>query len=358
MKIITRYLYREFFTFFTVSLITFLVLYTVIEFFGKIDNFLEAGVSLRVAFTYFLYQIPLVVQQMIPISVLISILLTFGLMNKYNELLALKCSGLDSFRLSLPLIGISVVIAAGSFFLSESIVPITSPKANEIWNVQVERRNPKGAYKLSHIWYRGNGSIYQIRTFDSRKNIIEGLTIFLFDEDFTLSKRIDASRATWTEGRWKLTDGLIQTFEADGSHKSVTFTDYTIQLPESPENFRHSMKAPEEMSFWELRNYTGKIRREGYDSARGEVDLNIKIAFPFISIVLTVVGIPLALRRRRGGIPLNITIGIGISLLFLLIFGLSRSLAISGVLPPILGAWMANLLFLFLGIYLMLAEQN
>lgn len=358
MKIITRYLYREFFTFFTVSLITFLVLYTVIEFFGKIDNFLEAGVSLRVAFTYFLYQIPLVVQQMIPISVLISILLTFGLMNKHNELLALKCSGLNSFSLSLPLIGISVVIAAGSFFLSESIVPITSPKANEIWNVQVERRSPKGAYKLSHIWYRGNGSIYQIRTFDSRKNIIEGLTIFLFDEDFTLSKRIDAARATWTDGRWELTDGLIQTFEADGSRKSVTFTDYTIQLPESPENFRHSMKAPEEMSFWELRNYTGKIRREGYDSARGEVDLNIKIAFPFISIVLTVVGIPLALRRRRGGIPLNITIGIGISLLYLLIFGLSRSLAISGVLPPILGAWMANLLFLFLGIYLVLAEQN
>ncbi len=358
MKIITRYLYREFFVFFAVSLVIFLMLYTVMDFFGKIDNFLQAGVSLRVAFSYFLYQIPLVIQQIIPISVLISILLTFGLMNKHNELLALKCSGLNSFNLSSPLIGISVVIAAGSFFLSESIVPITSPKANEIWNVQVEKRDPKGTYKLSHIWYRGDGLIYQIRAFDSRENIIEGLTIFFFDDEFTLTKRIDAARATWAEGWWELTDGLIQTFEADGSRKSATFEHHTIQLAETPENFRHSMKAPEEMSFWELKNYTRKIRREGYDSARGEVDLNIKIAFPFISIVLTIVGIPIALRRRRGGIPLNITIGIGITLLYLLVFGLSRSLAISGVLPPILGAWMGNLLFLLLGIYLMLAEQN
>jgi len=358
MKIITRYFHKEFFTFFFISLITSSVLYFVIDFFGKIDNFFESNVPLGIALSYFFYQIPLVVQQMIPISVLISIMLMFGLMNKHNEILALRGSGLSLFNLSYPLIGLSILIGVGSFFLSESIVPITSPKANRIWDIQVQKRHSKGAYKLSHIWYRGDGSIYQIRTFDSRKNIIEGLTIFFFDKDFTLIKRIDADKATWNEDRWNLTDGLIQTMEADGSRKSVRFKHRSINLPESPENFKHTMKAPEEMSFWELKNYTRKIRKEGYDSTRGEVDLNIKIAFPFISLVLTLVGIPLALRKKKGGIPLNITIGIGISFLYLLTFGLSRSLAISGVLPPILGAWMANLLFLFLGIYLMLAEQS
>ena len=358
MKIITKYLYKEFFTFFFISLSTFLMIYMVVEFFGKIDNFLEANVPMNVAFSYFIYQIPLSIQQLIPVSVLISVMLMLGIMNKHNEILAMKNCGLSLFNLSYPIIAISILIGIGSFFLSESIVPITSSMANNIWNIQVERRTPKGAYKLSQLWYRGKGSIYQIRTYDSRKNIIEGFSIFFFDKGFALTKRIDARKATWINDRWYLNDGLIQEIGPDGSWKSIAFTKHTIQLPEGPQNFETTMKAPEEMGFWELRRYAKKISEEGYDSTRSQVDLHIKIAFPFISPVLTLVGIPLALRRKRGGIALSITFGIGISFLYLLTFGLSRSLAISGVLPPILGAWIANLLFSLFGVYLMLLEES
>lgn len=358
MKIITKYIYKEFFTFFFISLITFLIIYLVIEFFGKIDKFLEAQVPLNVAISYFIYQVPFVLHQMIPIAVLISVMLMLGIMNKHNEILALKNSGQSLFNLAYPLIAISIFIGIGSFFLSESFVPITSSRANHIWNVQVEKRNPQGAYKLSHLWYRGKDSIYQIRTYDSTKKIIEGLSIFFFDRNFKLRKRIDAKKATWIKGGWWLTDGLIQTIEPDGSRKSIRFKSQTIQLPETPENFERTMKSLEEMSFWELRDYTKKIREEGYDSTRSQVELNAKMAFPFISLVLMLVGIPLAFRRKKGGIPLSITIAIGISFVYLLAFGLSRSLALSGALPPILGAWLANLLFLLLGIYLMLSAES
>ena len=358
MKIITRYFYREFFTFFLLSLITFLITYLVIEFFGKIDNFLGTQVPLNVVLSYFIYQIPFVIQQMIPLAVLISAMLMLGIMNKHNEILALKNSGQSLFNLAYPLITISILIGIGSFFLSESFVPITNSRANHIWNVEVKKRRPRGAYKLSHLWYRGKDSIYQIRTYDSRKKTIEGLTIFFFDRDFRLRKRIDAKRATWIKGRWYLTDGLSQTIEADGSRKLIRFKSHTVQLPETPENFERTMKSPEEMSFWELRHYTRKIREEGYDSTRSEVELNTKMAFPFISLVLVLVGIPLAFRKKRGGIPLSITIAIGVSFLYLLTFGLSRSLALSGALPPILGAWLANLLFSLFGICLMLSVES
>jgi lipopolysaccharide export system permease protein len=358
MKIITRYLYREFLTFFFICLVTFLIICLVIDFFGNIDAFLQAGVPTSVAFSYFIYQIPFFVQQIIPFSVLISVMLMLGIMSKHNEILALKDSGFSIFNLSYPLITLSILIGIGSFFLSESIVPITSSMANNIWNIQVEKKDTKGAYKLSHLWYRGKGSIFQIRAYDSRKNKIEGLSIFFFDRDFKLIKRIDARKAKWINGRWYLNDGLIQIIQADGSRTSTRFSNHTIKLPETPKNFEKSMKAPEEMSFWELRNYTRKIREEGYDSTRSQVDLNIKIAFPFISLVLALVGVPLALRKKKGGISFAIAIGIGISFLYLLTFGLSRSLALSGALPPILGAWLANLLFLLFGIYLMLTEES
>jgi len=358
MKIISRYLYKEFFIFFFISLITFLIIYLVIEFFGKIDNFFEAHVPLKVAFSFFIYKIPFVLQQIIPVSVLISVILTLGIMNKHNEILAIKNCGINLFSLFYSLIVISIFIGVSSFFLSESIVPITSSVANNIWKSQVEKKDPQGTYKLSHLWYRGKDSIYQIRSYDSRNNIIEGLSIFFFDNNFKLRKRIDARKAKWIKGIWYLNDGLIQKIKPDGSRKTVRFRNHTIQLPENPRVFERSMKAPEEMSFWELRKYTGKIREEGYDSTRSQVEFHNKIAFPFISLVLTLVGIPLGLRKKKGGIPFGITIGIGISFLYLLTFGLSRSLALSGVLPPVLGAWLANLLFLLFGIYLILAEEG
>jgi lipopolysaccharide export system permease protein len=358
MRIITRYFYKEFFKIFSVSLFIFVVLYIVLEFFGKIDNFFEANVPLNVAISFFVYQIPFIVQLMIPVSVLISVMLMLGIMNKHNEILALQNCGVNFFYLFSPLITIAALIGMSSFFLSESIVPVTSPKANNIWNTQVEKKHLQGGYKLSHLWYKGKDSIYQIRTFDSRRNLIEGLSIFFLDKDFQLKRRIDARKATWVEGVWHLHDGLIQQIEPDGTRKSERFVDYDIQLPETPKNFARTMKAPEEMSFWELRKYTRKIREEGYDSIRSLVDLNIKVAFPFISLVFTLVGIPLALRKKKGGIPFSITIAIGISFLYLLTFGVSRSLALSGALPPILGAWLANLLFLLVGISLMTASES
>jgi len=357
MKIIKRYFYREFLTFFFISLITFLLIYMVVDFFGKIDNFLEANVPMNVAFSYFLYKIPFSTQQLIPVSVLISVMLMLSIMNKHNEILAMRNCGQSLFNISYPIIVISTLTGIGSFFLAESIVPITSSMANRIWNIQVEKRDPKGAYKLSHLWYKGKDAIYQIRAHHSRKHTIEGFSVFFLDKDFTLTKKIDARKATWINDRWYLNDGLIQEIEPDGSRKSTRFTHYSIQVPEGPENFERSMKTPEEMSFWELRKYVGKIRQEGYDSTRCQVDLHIKIAFPFICPVLALAGIPLALRRKKGGIAFGITIGIGISFLYLLALGLSRSLALSGVLPPILGAWIANLLFSLFGIYLMLARE-
>jgi lipopolysaccharide export system permease protein len=168
------------------------------------------------------------------------------------------------------LVVIAIFIGIGSFFLSESVGPITSSVANTIWKTQVEKKDTQGSYKLSHL--------------------------------FTLHKRIDARKAKWVKGIWYLNDGLIQKIAPDGSRKTVRFRNHTIQLPETPHVFERTMKAPEEMSFWELKRYTRKIREEGYDSTRCQVELHNKIAFPFISLVLTLIGIPLGLRKKKGGI--------------------------------------------------------
>jgi lipopolysaccharide export system permease protein len=108
------------------------------------------------------------------------------------------------------------------------------------------------------------------------------------------------------------------------------------------------------MSYWQLRRYAERVRVEGYDATEYLVDMNIKLALPFINLVMVFIGIPVALGLKKGGTPLAVSIGIGICFLYLTNLGFSRSLGLSGILPPILSAWAANVIFFFLGIYLML----
>jgi len=115
MKIITRYLYKQFFVFLYISYY-FLVVYMVIEFFGKIDNFFEANATVGMAIAFLLYKAPFIILQLIPVSVLISVMLMLGLLSKHNEILALKSSGMSMYNLASIIVGISVIVGIGSFF--------------------------------------------------------------------------------------------------------------------------------------------------------------------------------------------------------------------------------------------------
>ena len=108
------------------------------------------------------------------------------------------------------------------------------------------------------------------------------------------------------------------------------------------------------MSYWQLKRYAERIRLEGYDATEYLVDMNIKLALPFINIVMVFIGIPIALGLKKGGTPLAVSLGIGVCFLYLANFGISRSLGLSGLLPPVLSAWSANVIFFFLGAYLMI----
>jgi len=107
------------------------------------------------------------------------------------------------------------------------------------------------------------------------------------------------------------------------------------------------------MSYWHLKRFADRVRQEGYDATKYYVDLNIKVSFPFIIIVMVLIGIPIALGRKKSGVAVAVTLGIALCFLYLVVLGVSRSFGFSGLLPPLLSAWLANGIFFLLGIYLM-----
>ncbi|HBF43798.1 MAG TPA: LPS export ABC transporter permease LptG [Desulfobacteraceae bacterium] len=353
MRILAKYFYREFFKFLILCLGTFMAMYLLADFFERIDNFIEANVQKTVMLSYFAYKTPYIIVQMLPPATLIAVIIMFSTMEKNNEITAMKASGIGIFQFSKPVIIASIFLAIGLFFFSEIIVPYTSSKSNEIWRVQVDKRDPGRFYGRDHIWYKGSDCIFWIRHFNSKKKVMLDPTFYFFDSSFKLSKKIQGRLGIWKDKKWIVKNGIILKACDDGDYIMSKFKKICLDLPETPDTFVQEERDPEEMSYWQIKQFAERVKHEGYDATKYFVDLNIKTSFPFIILVMVFIGIPIALWKKKGGTPVSIILGVALCFLYLVVLGVSRSLGLAGFLPPILSAWLANGVFLFLGIYLM-----
>ena len=358
MRILSKYITKEFLRLLLLCQVIFLFIYLIVDFVQKIDNFIEAQVPMGTMLAYFVYKTPLVVVQMLPPATLISVIILFSLLKKRNELTPLKACGLDILKVAQPVVMTGIMVSIALFLFSEMVVPYTSSKFNEIWEVEVEKRDPTQFYGMNHIWYKGSGTIYWMRRFDYGNRTMEWPTFYFFDDSFNLVERIDGQKGVWDKGKWKIEEGIIQRATEEGTYQPTKFTDLYLKLEETPENFIRRERDPEEMSYWQLKRYAQTVRAEGYDNTKYLVDMQFKIAFPFIILIMVLMGTPISLKVEKGGVAFAIFIGMGICFLYLVTLGLTRSLGLSGILPPTLSAWLGNLIFLFLGIYLMMKVER
>ncbi len=358
MKILTKYLSREFLKIFGLFLFSFLVMYLVVDFIMKIDDFIDAGVSKVLMFSYLFNNIPFIMVQLTPIATILSVIVMLCLMERHNEIIAAKACGINIFKLSKPLILVSLLISLTVFLVSELIVPHTSSRSNEIWDIDLKKKEGKRFYVQNNIWYKGAHSIFWIGHFDSMKKTMENVTFYFFDDAFRLEKRIDALKAVWTGDKWEIHEGIIQKSINEDRYSLKQFSEIDLSIPEKPDAFMRTMKQPEEMSYWQLKRYARRVQVEGYDATKYLVDMNVKLALPLINVMMILIGIPIALGLKRGGTPFAVSLGIGVCFLYYVSIGFSRSLGLSGMLPPVLSAWLANGVFLLLGSYLMIRMKT
>ena len=166
MTILTRYILGELIKIFMITLGAFVMIYVLVDFFERIDNFIEAGARLHFMFLYIMFKLPLVVGQMTPVAVLMSTIIALGLLARGNEIIALKASGVSPYRIVFPVLALSLLISCLSFLNSESVVPYTNRRVNAIWKRHVQREAPKFVARYESLWFKGQDAIYNIRTYD------------------------------------------------------------------------------------------------------------------------------------------------------------------------------------------------
>jgi lipopolysaccharide export system permease protein len=358
MSCLHKYWLKEFLKFFFIIQGMILLLFVFIDYLSKMDRFLNSDLSLLGAFGYVLLKVPFMFVQLTPASILLATIIVFGLMNRNNELLAVRSSGISVYFLIKPALLVGVVLAVLMFFLGETIIPVSMAKANFIkYNVIKKKKDYFSARK--DIWVKSENKLIHINFYDPVLQSVADITITSLRKNFSLESRIDAKKGYFKQGEWVFENIIQQTHNETTMDYDVKLYDKkTIPLTFNPQDLGEVSKKSEEMSFFELKEYVNKVEAEGYDSTTYRVDLNGKIAFPFICIIMVLVGAATGMRSFvKENIPVAIAIGVVIAFMYWIMYGFCLSLGYGTILPPIISAWTANLFFLCFGtLYLINTE--
>ena len=332
-------------------------IYISVDFFENVDKFINADLPVSRILLFFQLKLPLIAAQITPVGILLAVLITFGLMNKNNEIIALKSGGMSVYHFLRPILFIGLVITVCLFFLSEIVVPITINKANEIWRREVKKYTITSTRK--NIWFKGHQSISHISYFNPKDQTISGITLNYFDQDFRLTRRVDAVKGRFKQGKWLFYDTMEQVLNDKTGSYDVEFQSEKFEdIDFLPEDLQRAAKKSEEMSSQELYHYVQEVEAEGYDATSYRVDFHSKFALPVACLILCIIGTGITLKKNTRQ-SLSITIIYGITVVFL--YWISQSFCLSlghgGILSPVIAAWTANFIFAcFAGFNLLNAE--
>ncbi len=359
MKILQKYICREFLKILFFTLSAFVLIYLIVDFFARMDTFIEERAPANLVLLHYLYQVPGVAFQIFPLGILMATLLGLGLLSRNNEITAMKANGISLYWIALPPLILGILASAFCFIGNEFIVPSTKRQAEDILHTGIYKKERKTFIRNYKIWYRSHNAIYNFQVFKPESDTLEGVTLFEFDDDFRLRRRIDANRAVWKDGAWHFYDVTTRDFREGETIQTTRFAEKVISIPETPDVFKEERKDTEEMGYYDLRRYIRKIEMGGYDATKYIVDLYAKLSFPFACVIMVFIGIPFSTKTARsGGIALQVVLSIVIGFLYWIILNLSLSLGHSGVLPPQLSAFAPHTLFGLVGIYALMSIRQ
>ncbi len=349
MRILDRYIAREFLKVFVFSLVVFLAVSVIVDLFDRLSRLLDAPGL--VVIQYYVYRLPWIGFQVMPVAVLLAALFSLGNLTRHNELLAMKMGRLSSLRIVAPLLILSLLTSFAALILNESIIPRMNERALNVYRVKVKKLSAFQRTRENDIWYRAKGNRFlNISLMEVASGLVQGFTIYELSPDFQLIRRVDAREARWQNGRWWLKDGLVSLTRPDGTYHVKPFTSLALDLEEKPADLAQVVRQSEEMNSAELREYIGRLVRSGVNSIRYQVDLAAKGSTAFVSLVMALIGIAFALRTGKGGVMGWTGACVLIGVCYWILLSLSISLGRGGVLPPLIAAWLPNALFAAAGL--------
>jgi LPS export ABC transporter permease LptF/LPS export ABC transporter permease LptG len=354
------YVLRDFFLYLGMIVAAFLVLLLVFTLFELLGDILHNQTPALVVAEYLLNVSPYLLYSVAPLIMLLAVLITFGLMNRSNEITAMKATGTSVYRIVTPVIAAAAVLAAGLFFADQFYLPHTNKRQEALHN-QIKGKPAQTYLRPDRRWIFGqHNDIYYYQFFDADRDQFANLTIFQLDPTaFTITQRIHAERAHWADSmsRWIFEQGWQRILRgsaiADNGYRTFDVSTFP-QISETPSYFKKEVKQYSEMNYDELRRYIGDLQQSGFDVVRLRVQLNKKLSYPLITLIMAVLAVPFSLSAAKKGAITGVAVAVGIAVVYTVVSRLFEAMGDISQLPPALAAWSPDLIFALVGAYLIL----
>jgi lipopolysaccharide export system permease protein len=355
MKLLDRYIFRQFATAFLFASAAFALLFTLIDMVENLDEFFDRSIGFAGISWYYLLTLPSTFQITAPLSALLASILTAGRLSASNELAAIRSAGITRNDLLRPFLVGGMIICFGNL-VNASLLEPAAARARIAFQRNLLNETPRGLREETniHILEPGN-RVVTIGAFDPVRSKAMNVTIEEFDGAHLRSRK-DAPLMVFTPGlnKWVMQKGVIRSFGKNPAAITFRTGNDTLDLALSSQSLRELNLLPEEMSLLQHYRYVKEKMQAGFPALeRARVKLQAKLAMPLASLVIILIGVPLAAVKKRSGIAAEVALALFIGFLFL---GLQRTFATmgyNGVVEPWIAAWLPLLLFFGAGMFLL-----
>jgi lipopolysaccharide export system permease protein len=359
MKIIDRYIVRQFLISFFFGLIAFILIFVIANMMENLDDFIDANAPINTIIQYYIAFIPEIIKFMVPMAVLLAALFITGRLSTQNELSAIKSTGTSLYRIMAPFLIVALIVSLVSVFFNGWVVPYANQKKIYIERAHLDHSvETKDRYNI--LFQEGRRRIVSINYYDPQAECAKQVSIQDFDEnDMTvLRKRYDAVQMQWIQpqegneqgGNWVLINGTVRKF-VDTTQSLTHFDSLKVgKLSLTPIDIEKKQRTPDEMNYTDLGEFIENQKLAGQNVARWQVEYHFKLAFPFASIIMVLFGVPFASSRPRTGAALGFGIALATAFIYLIFMKASQVFGYNGDLNPFFTAWLSNIIFLMAGI--------
>jgi LPS export ABC transporter permease LptG/LPS export ABC transporter permease LptF len=346
--LVDRYLARQFVVYFACGLTVATAIFIVVD---LVETLSRYEPPLRAVLAHFAYRLPAALHQALPIIVLVATVFLFMELERHHELTALKAAGLSVHRVSAPILILAGVVSVAAFVYQETAAPVLNARGDEIDRVEIRKTATPGSQPRLH-WYRWSDSEFvRVGQLDRERGQASGVTLIETDANFRMIKRHDVAQATWTPDGLQFGQSVLREFVDDEIVRTEWQSEQPVYLAASLDALG-AMQPPSAMTFMELRAYVRHLRESGQKVGTLLLYLHSKLSFPLMSLVLAILAVACAARWPRGGRLIGGTIAVVIAIAYWIVNSGALSLGRVDLLPPIVAAWAANIVFGGIGISL------
>ncbi|MDR0800844.1 MAG: LptF/LptG family permease [Endomicrobium sp.] len=354
MKILYAYIIKIFIKIFLFTTTAIAFVGIISELFRQVSFYIDNKTPFNLIFLHLFSNMPWWLIQALPIATLLAVLFCLGDLSKNNEITAIKAAGINMWRIITLFFIMGFVIGTGDFAVKEFIVPKTSSYTEVIEKEKIQKEKIDLKIEFSDLIIPMlNNTRITIGYLNIEENTMKDIVIEKYSDKFAAERLILAKSGTWENDSWLLKNGVIRNFNAD-FWDETHFEHYKSNIHIKPEDIAIQNIDHDTMNMRKLKKYINQLKISGQTAIKERITLNMRFAAVFAYVVVMIMGIPFAIGfGNRLSKILSFTLALAAAFIYWGTQAITKSLGENFILSPFMAAWLPNLIFAAIGVYLL-----